>query len=203
MPDNSKTEDDGLGLRPALADVSSCNSLGTCRDIRNIHAREYRPYRPPFRNRSRSDYGSVYKIKTTKNTTPIKMEYSRPLSKPMGRCLYGKMKKHTDLGLVFWVHLILIVLLWTSPFWLSWKLILAGIFVYYLQLIIFKDCILTKAQFETKKRSTTFYWYYLTKLGFKLDKEKVRFAADYYFPWIILGISLVWQVLFKFNILIG
>lgn len=108
----------------------------------------------------------------------------------------------SDFGLIFWFHLILIILMWASPFWLSWKLIILGIFLYYLQLVIFKDCILTRAQFETKKRSTTFYWYYLTMIGFKLNKERVRFAADYIFPWIILGLALVWQVVLGFSTLI-
>jgi len=81
------------------------------------------------------------------------------------------MKQQKDFGLIFWVHLILIILLWASPFWLSWKLIILAIVLYYLQLLVFKDCILTKAQFGEKKRSTTFYWYYLTKLGFRLDRK--------------------------------
>lgn len=107
-----------------------------------------------------------------------------------------------EFGLMFWLHLILIILIWSSPFWLNWKFILFFIFLYYLQLIILKDCILTKAQFETKKRGVTFYWYYLTKLGFNLNKEKVRFIVDYIFPWVILTIALICQIIFKIKLLL-
>jgi len=33
----------------------------------------------------------------------------------------------------------------------------------------------------------------LEKLGFKIKKKFVANLADYVFPWIILGIALLWQ----------
>jgi hypothetical protein len=108
-----------------------------------------------------------------------------------------------DFGLIFLTHLILIILAWTSGFWLDFKIIFFFIFLYYLQLIFLKDCILTKKQFKTKKRSITFYWYYLNKLGFKFKRDKVRFAADYIFPWLIFGVAIFWQVILGKNVLIG
>ncbi len=107
--------------------------------------------------------------------------------------------KKREFGFIFWVHLILIILVWTSPFWLNWKLIFLFIVLYYIQLIIFKDCILTKKQFKTKTRSTTFYYYYLTKIGFKLKIEKVRKFVDYYAPWIIFSFALILQEVLKLN----
>ena len=64
----------------------------------------------------------------------------------------------------------------------------------YLQIIFFGDCILTRKQFEVKKRSITFYYYILVKFGFKPNMYHVRFFADYIMPWIILGIALLWQI---------
>ena len=90
----------------------------------------------------------------------------------------------------FWTHLILIILIWTAPFFVSWKIILPFIFLYYLQLVIFGDCIITKKQFKTKKREMTFYSYILEKAGFNFNRKKVRYLADYVFPWIILAIAL-------------
>lgn len=108
----------------------------------------------------------------------------------------GDTKSKNEFDFVFWFHLLVIVLIWLSPFLVSWKIILLGIVLYYLQLIVVGDCILTKKQFNTKVRETTFYYHYLTKLGFRLNARKVKFVADYVMPWIILGIALIWQVVF-------
>ena len=102
-----------------------------------------------------------------------------------------------DFGLLFWIHLILIILVWLSPFWLSWKLILFFIFLYYLQLVIFKGCLLTQSQFNIKGREMIFYHYYLTKFGFKIGKEKARIFVDYILPWIILIAAIIIQTRFS------
>jgi len=98
-----------------------------------------------------------------------------------------------DFGLIFWIYLILILLVWTSPVLLSWKIIFLFIILYYFQLFVFGDCILTKRQFKTKKRSETFYSYYLEKLGLRINKEKLVFFLDYVLPWLLLVIAYVVQ----------
>ena len=97
----------------------------------------------------------------------------------------------------FWTHLILIILIWTSPFFINWKIILFFIFLYYLQLIIIGDCIITKKQFKTKKREMTFYSFLLESIGFNFSRKKIKYLADNVFPWIILFIALVWQLILK------
>ncbi|MFC1687514.1 hypothetical protein ACFL0L_02955 [Patescibacteria group bacterium] len=91
-------------------------------------------------------------------------------------------------------HAIVVVLIWISPFLFRWQLIVLGIILYYLQIIFLGDCVLTRRQFDIKKRSVTFYYFVLIKIGFKPDMYRVRFIADYIMPPIILGISLVWQL---------
>jgi len=111
-------------------------------------------------------------------------------------------KTVNDWGIDFWIHLPLIVLLWLSPILISWKIILIGIALYYLQLIVFGDCIMSKKQFGTKKRSITFYWYYGSKIFPRLNMNKVKFCADWVFPYIILGIALIVQIIIDFKPLI-
>ena len=82
--------------------------------------------------------------------------------------------KH-ELGFLFWIHLILIIFIWTSPFYLSWKIILILIIVYYAQLLIFGDCILIKAQYKTKIREMTIYTQILENFGLKVNREKLVF----------------------------
>ncbi|VVB80496.1 Uncharacterised protein [uncultured archaeon] len=102
------------------------------------------------------------------------------------------------------IHTLLVILVWLSPFWLDWKIILAGIFLLILQEIVFKGCILTNLQFSkkiNKKVEDTMYSYYLEKLGLKPNKRKIRFLARNIFPWIIFIISILWQILLNNSVL--
>jgi hypothetical protein len=105
-----------------------------------------------------------------------------------------------NVGWVIIFHAIGILLIWASPLLIRWWIILIGIGLYFLQLLIWGDCILTRAQFETKnKRGPTFYYYLLTKLGFKPDMQRVRWIADNIMPWVILGLALILQVGFGYK----
>jgi hypothetical protein len=107
-------------------------------------------------------------------------------------------KEHV--GWVIILHAIGVLLIWASPFLFPWWVVAIGITAYFLQLFLLGDCILTRAQFHTNnKRGPTFYYYLLTKLGFKPDMQRVRWIADNVMPWIILGLALVLQVGFKFE----
>ncbi len=101
------------------------------------------------------------------------------------------MKNKRDFGFIFWLHFVSILAIWSSPFWLSWKLIVLGIGLYYLQLLLMGDCVLTKWQFSTTEREITFYSHVLEKMSFNFDRQRVRFVADYIMPWIILVIALI------------
>jgi len=103
---------------------------------------------------------------------------------------------------ITFLHLLIIILLWVSPFLFNWRLIILGIFLYYLQLMIFGNCILTKMEFKQKKREITMYSFVLEKLGFNVNRGKIVLLADYVFPWVILLISLVYQVVLNHGALI-
>lgn len=105
-------------------------------------------------------------------------------------------KQKENITWVIWLHAAVILLIWASPFLFSWRIIIICIVAYYLQIIFFGDCVLTRRQFDIKKRSVTFYYFILIKLGFKPDMYRVRFIADHIMPWVILGTSLLWQLFF-------
>ncbi len=100
---------------------------------------------------------------------------------------------HKDFGLIFWLHLLLLAAIWSSPFWVPWRWMLAGIALYYLQLLIVGGCILTKLQFGASKPETTFYAHLLESIGFRCDRRRVSFTVDYVLPWLLIGIALLWQ----------
>lgn len=100
------------------------------------------------------------------------------------------------------LHAIIIILIWTSPLFLRWPLIIFGIIAYYLQIIFLGDCILTRRQFDVKKRGVTLYYFVLFKMGFRPDMYRVRFVADYIMPWVILGVAIILQLVLNFHPLI-
>lgn len=99
--------------------------------------------------------------------------------------------------LVF-LHTILLLVSWLSPFWLDWKIIFICIGLYELQMFLFKGCILINLQFNKnirKETDMTMYAYWLEKLGFKPNRKKLKFLSSYIMPLIILLLTLVWQIL--------
>lgn len=111
------------------------------------------------------------------------------------------MKSKKDFGFIFWLHLTLIILAYLSPILFNWKLILFGVIILFLQELIFQGCFLTHAQFG-KDRYMTFYYRYLILMGFKPNKEKLKFLMAWIMPLIVLDLSLILQILLKFRPLI-
>ena len=102
-----------------------------------------------------------------------------------------------ELGFYFWIHLIVILFMWTSPLFLNWKIILALIVLYYIQLYVYGDYILIKKQFKHKSRDMTIYIQILENFNFNVNRKKMVFLSDYVFPWIILGIAILRQIVLK------
>ena len=103
------------------------------------------------------------------------------------------MNRHR-LDLFFWMHLIVVIVMWSSPFWISWKIIVGLVLLYYLQLLIFGDCILIRKGGKRKKREITIYLQILENLGFNPNRRFIVILSDYVFPWIIVGLALVIQL---------
>ena len=104
------------------------------------------------------------------------------------------MNQSKEFGISFWLHLFAIVFIYASPFVLSWKIIAIFIILYYAQLFIFGNCILTPLQFGPGPREETFYSHYLEKSGIRVNRKKLVYILDYVIPWAILLMALWWQV---------
>lgn len=90
-------------------------------------------------------------------------------------------------------HLVVIILSWTSPFWISWQWVLVGVVVYIIGGKYLGYCPLTKCQFKSVQKG--FYEYYLSKWGVKLTHNQFTVLARYVFPLVIALLAIVWQVL--------
>lgn len=104
-------------------------------------------------------------------------------------------------GLTFWLHLFLILIAYSSPFLFSWKLILLGVIILLVQFIVLKQCVLTTTQFGNAKY-ITFYTLYLEMLGFKFKRKNLYILMRYIMPFIVLAISLIWQILLNYKPLV-
>ncbi len=105
--------------------------------------------------------------------------------------LYQLMK--SDFGAIFWIHLVVIVVSYLLGILFSWYIVVGIMILYYFQLKWIGTCILTSWQFGDSDPDISYYWYYLSKLGLKLDKKKVNKFVDYGVPSIIVKIMIVYQ----------
>lgn len=67
-----------------------------------------------------------------------------------------------EFGVIFWIHLSLIVLFYALPVLVDWRLVLLSVILYYLQKLVFHACPLTTAQFPSFSKHDSFYHHYLT-----------------------------------------
>jgi len=105
-------------------------------------------------------------------------------------------KKVELFGLAFCAHLILIILVYSSPFLFSWIWVGIGILILFIEYWIFKGCVLTHTQFG-KDDSMTFYTIYLEMLGFKFNRKRFKFFIRNIMPFIVLIIAIFWQIILK------
>jgi disulfide bond formation protein DsbB len=111
------------------------------------------------------------------------------------------MKYNTDFGLIFWVHLFLILIAYISPLFFRWQLILVGVLLLFIQWFLFQGCVLTHAQFG-KDKYMTFYYRYLTLMGINVDKKKLKFLMTWIMPLIVLFVAVILQYYQGYNPLI-
>jgi hypothetical protein len=97
-----------------------------------------------------------------------------------------------DFGVIFWVHFTLIVLIWLSPLWLSWDMMLIGILAIHLYWWIFEGCHLTHLE-AGKDKDNTFYHYYLSKRFPRLNKRRVKIWVRYIIPVLLLALAYLLQ----------
>jgi len=99
------------------------------------------------------------------------------------------------------LHIVLIILAYTSPIWLDWKLITLGVVINFIQILIAGGCVLSIAQFNNKDQ--TFHEWYLNKIGIKVNRQRFNMFVRYIVPFIILSAALIFQLVFSHRILLN
>lgn len=107
--------------------------------------------------------------------------------------------KRKNYNLIFWVHLILILIALFSPLLFSWQYIIIGIILLWIEYYLLGNCILTQKQFGKNDKNMTFWYHIFLLLNKNVDKEKLKFFVRNILPIILLIISLLLQIILNYN----
>jgi hypothetical protein len=94
-------------------------------------------------------------------------------------------------GFMSYVHLVILALIYTSPVVFTWKIILVGVTLHYLQLFFIGGCILTKHDASANGNFTA---HCLNKIGVHITNARMSFLQNRIIPFLLLTFALLWQV---------
>lgn len=78
------------------------------------------------------------------------------------------------------LHLLIIILAYMSPWFVSWEIVLLVFILYRLQFILFDGCFLSMWQFGKPKE--TFFFHYIKKFFPNANKKLIDFITDWVLP---------------------
>ena len=92
-------------------------------------------------------------------------------------------------------HFLLTIIAWTSFLWLSWEYISLLALAHIVMLETCNGCFLSHYQFKDKeKENTTFYEWWMSKLGIKnYNRKKLGIFMRYYLPLILVLLGILIQ----------
>ena len=104
---------------------------------------------------------------------------------------------HSDFGLLFWLHLSLILLAYSSWFLFSWQWIILGSIILWIQYWFFDGCVLSQIHFGKERAQFTFVAYYFEKINLNFDKNKLTFFIRHIIPFLLMFLAIIWQIIFN------
>lgn len=103
-----------------------------------------------------------------------------------------------DFGIIFWLHLLFIILFILTPFLVPYYIVFLLVVLFYIQNGLFKNCVLTKAQLRSRENvledELSFYAYYFKKMGLRVNPKKIKKYFSWSLLWIIFIFSIFWQI---------
>ena len=103
---------------------------------------------------------------------------------------------HSDFGLLFWLHISLILFAYVSWVLFSWWWVVLGSIALWVQYWAFKGCFLTFVQRGRRNSEFAFLAYYFEKCNIKVDKAKLTFFIRHIVPVTLIVLAIAWQVFF-------
>ncbi len=96
-------------------------------------------------------------------------------------------------GFIFWVHILIMLIFAAAPFWLDWKLVIAGFVLLHIQWFILDGCFLTFLE-TGKDPDMSLEYYYLSKVWPGLNKKIFKNISLYVTPTVVLALALLFQI---------
>lgn len=89
------------------------------------------------------------------------------------------------------LHLVIICLAYSSPFWLEYRWVAIGVLLLFAEQIVLGNCVLNKSQYGDAEGM--FYENLLTHFGVKYDQKALRVWLRWIIPVIVLACAFVIQ----------
>jgi len=107
---------------------------------------------------------------------------------------YTQYSKKVLFGPIFWIHMLIEVVAWLSPFLINWWIVVLGAILLQGQFLIFGGCVLNRLHFK-KHKDTIFLYPYLRMIGIKTSFKNTRMIMRYVVPVVVIGVAIFWQVI--------
>ena len=108
------------------------------------------------------------------------------------------MENKSDFGLIFWAHLLLVIVSYSSPLWLDWRVVVLGVVVLKLHYAVNGNCFLTTAELG-RDNDRTFAWFYLNKIFPGLDEKKTKHIVRNVVPIVLVAAAIILQVILGYT----
>lgn len=110
---------------------------------------------------------------------------------------------NSDINGMFWAHLFVTTLQWIGPILFWWPLMIFAYCLVQFQYKVFGKCLMNEGHALVEEGHNTFYHYLLSKVGFQLDKKRVKFVVRKRLNYFLGLFAILWQVILDFNPLIS
>jgi hypothetical protein len=97
-----------------------------------------------------------------------------------------------EFGLLFWIHILLLIPAYLSPLFIDWRLIAIGVVMLQIQYWTINGCFLTHLEMG-KDKNETFIWYYLRKIYPNLNPKTTKFVIRVIVPVVLVTVGFFLQ----------
>ena len=96
----------------------------------------------------------------------------------------------------FWfiLHLLLVIFSWFAPFLMWWPIPVGIYIMLLLQFQVFGKCLMNQKHGLGDEEFKTFYSDLMEHIGLQPNRRKVKRFIHGYLYWILIGVTLVWQL---------
>ena len=94
----------------------------------------------------------------------------------------------------FFIHLLAVIVTWTGPFLFSWKIMIPLYILVSIQFYIFKSCLMNKHHGLDESDHHTFYAELFELMSIQPNRRKLKTFIREYLNFILIAVTLIWQV---------